>query len=634
MKARTTLWLFVVAFVMGAVILVVKSARNVPQEDVSGPVLPGFRAEEASRLLISKGALCLELLAVGDGRWRIERPVSADADGPRVARILNALESLRRGEVITAEQCRQRELTLDDYGLKSPRARVVVLDPGGRREIFIGNESEIGRALYIKLAGRDEITAVSRSLWDVLPETLDEMRSRVVLDVEPSRVERLEIWRQSGGFAQLSRIDGVWQIRQPVSARADQAFVQNLLDAIRSLRVAEFAWDPPASGGEGGGDIMYGVAPDEAAARVTVWHEKEEVGRELIIGKAADAQGARVYVRRRGEQSVFAVSGEILKFLSAPVSQFRDRSIFRIPASAVQIASFRDGDVCLSLVKHPESGWMITEPVLRKADDAVVEQRLLLITRLSAEDFVAETATNLSEYGLSPPRYSFYLGTQAPSSLVSAASAPPGKPFSASASPPYSRRLLVAAFKEGEEQVYARIDGEPAVFRIARSALEQSVAGLADPLVFRDRTMMAVPPDEILRITLLAQGREEIVARDDHNGWHVIQPGTNRPNNEVIQDVLLAAASLKALRIESGSAKSAAAYGLEPPAAALTLDLRAGAGIRKSLLIGFRAGDDGYFAAVQGDPAVFVLERGAAERLLRPLTLAQETGEKSAASRP
>jgi hypothetical protein len=91
-------------------------------------------------------------------------------------------------------------------------------------------------------------------------------------------------------------------------------------------------------------------------------------------------------------------------------------------------------------------------------------------------------------------------------------------------------------------------------------------------------------------------------------------------NKDVVDDVLLLTANLRALRIESDNPKTLVACGLDKPGRILSLGLTGETGIQKSILMGFRAKTDGVYAMIQGEDVVFVLENGVMERLTRALT--------------
>jgi hypothetical protein len=148
---------------------------------------------------------------------------------------------------------------------------------------------------------------------------------------------------------------------------------------------------------------------------------------------------------------------------------------------------------------------MVTDPVHWRADDEVANAFVRRLVRLRAEAFLEPATTNLAAMGLAPPRLAVGLGE--------AASATGGD---ATADGRERRDTEVAGGGEDGDggalwiggdcgtgrTVYARFEGEDLVFEIDRDRVRELGSNPSDPLVFRDRTMLSVDPDNIKRIVL------------------------------------------------------------------------------------------------------------------------------------
>jgi hypothetical protein len=187
--------------------------------------------------------------------------------------------------------------------------------------------------------------------------------------------------------------------------------------------------------------------------------------------------------------------------------------------------------------------------------------------------------------------------------------------------------------------VYAKLDDDPTVCTLRAGPVRALVKRLTDPLVYRDRTVLAVPVTSVKRISLTrADGKQEI-ALGEAGDWMPSVPATNTVNRKVVEDILFHAANMRALRIESHNPDSLAAYGLERPAFVLTLGLAGEQGIQKSLMLGFRAKTDGIYAMVQGQDVVFVLSNELVDELMRDISsppgrVRIEPGDKSPVKPP
>jgi hypothetical protein len=176
-------------------------------------------------------------------------------------------------------------------------------------------------------------------------------------------------------------------------------------------------------------------------------------------------------------------------------------------------------------------------------------------------------------------------------------------------------RVWLSNVIQSNGTVLARYDGTETYFWVASDAITRLGRAPSEPLVYRDRRMMAIPPEAVSRLTLRRGGLEQRVALvSTGNVWIAEQP-SGIADRTAIQDVLGLLANVRALRIEYHGVENLEAFGLDKDATVLVVSLSGGEGIQKSLLMGFRARTDGVYAMVQGQDLVFVLAKDVVERL-------------------
>jgi hypothetical protein len=622
MKFRTTLWLLIAACLVALFWYYEPLLSPAPQADGGRRVL-AFDAELLKRVEIRYGDLQV-VCRRGPRGWAVVRPVAARADDGAMAKLLASLEGLRREEVITAAQRKRRDLSLADYGLAEPRA-VFVLDDGLRRmELHVGDEAPLGDRIYVRRTDAGDVVAVQRRLTAMLPGSLEALRDHSVVDGQTARTRRLEIQRPGTGFIQLSRQGDTWVMQQPVAARADRARVNELLDALFSLRVRKFVWDPRVEdGAEGVVDAngietvsrveSYGLASDVAAARISVWVGDDEVGRELLLGKAVTDEADAVYAKRRESGSIYAVDKGILDIFSVSASELRDAGLFSLRASAVAYIGLTQGERKLVLQKQPVTGWMMTEPFRWKADEQTAARLVEGVLGWRVAHFHLVPPAPLERLGLAPPRRSVLLAADAPD----AAAAPPG-PLSPG---PYGR-LLLGELSEGGKTRYAAWEQREGVFELDDGALAVLGEDAAQPLAYRDRTMLAVPRDKVMRISLSRPGPPQTVARSADGAWTAAEPPSGSADEDAIEEVLLHVSNLRAVWIEAHNPADLQGFGLASPHTSLTLGLSGEEGIQKTLRFGSRAGGAYRYAMVQGQDVVFTLAETLYGRLTNDLVRA------------
>lgn len=552
-----------------------------------------------------------------DDQWFLESPVRGRADNGQVERLLGGLESLTREDVISEAQREQRGLTLRDYGLAEPPVVVAAFDGTTRHELMIGLAAPLGDKAYVMLAGAPEVIATRRDVLQWVPPRGEALRDRQVLPGSAERVTRLELHRAGRGFVRLAREGGGWRMQQPLVDRADAGMVTTLLDELFAMHAATFEWDRPSGTnaslhGEASHLTRlesYGLAEDEASARIVVRLDGELLAYELIVGKVADAARGTLYARRRDLDAVITIPAAELGLLAIAPDALRERNVFAWAPEEIRQVAIRRGDRKLELTQNPAGGWAITQPVQWNADPQAVSDLVLALTKWRALAFVEGVETQEAAIALSRPYCALRL-TGVRSAGAGGAEMAPAVDEGA---------LLVGVATGAMPAVYVRFETNSAIRRLSISALAAFGPDPLDPLAYRDRTVLAVPPSDVQRIGLERHGEEQTVMRSPGGNW---QPATSTNAvvaQDVVSDVLYFVSSLRAMRAEGQNPPDLRVYGLAPGSCVLTLGLMGGTGIQKSLVLGGTAPDGGVYAMVKGQDVVFTLSATVTDLLRRNL---------------
>lgn len=618
MRAGGTLKLFVAACLLGVFVWLVETRVDDQERARLGKDrVFDVNSEDVTHFSISRNDFRIGF-ARKDGAWFLDWPVRARADAGNVERVLSALETLPSSEIITASERRKRGLDLDDYGLVEPRAKFVVTSRLREREVLVGDEAPLGNLVYVRHRAGDDVIAVPSELLDIAPEDVASMRDRNIMRGEVAAVSALEIETPASGFLRLVREDGVWFIKQPVATRADTAEVVAVLDALFGLTIDRFVWDPVLQSKDGqGGSYNIGSAPkatldayrlsqDEATLKARVWINGHGVGEELILGKQTPEDENYVYAKLRDNDSIFTVKKNAIQSLRVSVADLRSPRLFAMKASEVGRVALEEGGHRLVLERDGKTGWTITDPVNWPAETPKVSGYLNELLSLEAVEFVSATASNRALSGLDPPDYSVRLWREDRAEEL-AGDETRGGQGGGGDDPAISMDVGFS-----QSNVFVHVRGDTAICRLAPGSLTGAGADPADPLIYRSRVILAVTPASVRRINLEKGAEAQTVVRNEDGEWMpdpmVHQAGCaalktavagilNVASNMVVEQFLIAA--------EDQPGK----YGLDKPAAVLTLGLSGEEGIQKSLVIGGDAGETGSYAAIRGEDVVFVLSK-------------------------
>ncbi len=655
MKLKTTLILIMAVCVVGAGLWLSEHGERAERKALQlGSPLLVWHPDGVVALSIQAGDLRVGLTKQDD-QWYLQAPVRARADGGQVERILSVLETLTREEIITPAQRTQRGVGLADYGLAAPWARWTIDDGAQQRELLVGQKAPLGGLLYVKFARSGDVIGTGEALRGLVPASVDVLRDAHVMGGTPERVSRVELHRAGRGFVRLAREDGVWLLRQPVAGRADEGLVRHLLDQLFAMEAVRFVSDgegaeegvqakatakaggggsdPGYSGPATGGDPRlepYGLAVDEAAARIQVWLDGDLVAYELVVGKSTDTgaetDDGTVYAMRRDVDSIYTIQPTQLEWLVVSEDDLRERDVFGLAPDAVNSIRLRQWDRKLEMAREV-TGWNLVDPVRWRADQQAVADLVQGLTQWRTLAFVDGEETNSALAALADPLCVVRLDTGVPTGVL-AVGAPGAAPGIATisiaaaeaAAPNWTGdgdALSVGVATDGVDAVYARFASSPEIRRLPVSALQVLGIDPLDPLVFRDRTMLAVPMESVQRLVLEKAGTTQTVVRAGDT-WRALGV-SNAVAQDVVSDALFFVSNLRALRAEVLNPTNLTVYGLEPGTVVLTLGLSGEAGIQKSIVLGAPVRTDSCYAMVKGHDVVFTLSSVVAELLGRDL---------------
>lgn len=606
MRSATTLTLLVAVLALGSYVwFVERKADSTDRRREMARRALRFDPDKVKSVRIVTDRLQAVVEKQGD-QWRLTSPMPARADAGEVSRILDNLELLDRGEVITSRQQRKRQLALADFGLDQPRARIV-LDEGDRElTLLIGRDTPLGGNLFIKEASDSSVLTASTNLLADLPASVAALRDRRLFLGFPGESTRLDLKRRDG-LLQLARDpSATWRVQKPFVGRAAYDAVQDLLDALYAARAADFVADTFAAAS------LYGL--DEPAAQITIVGDPKYGEQVLLLGKPVEGRPDQVYATVQGTEAVIAVDQKLLAAVAVKAEELRDQRLFTLPAYDIGYIEVREGERSLKLARQEDGVWSLTEPRQFQAHDERVQAILSEWTGLRVETFIDQPGTNLAALGFAPPARRITFARRAPSAGDETAT------------------LLVSSQAADAGLITVQLLGEETLYRVRDDGLR---ALPMDPLYYRDLAVLQLDPASVRSVTVQAEGREQGAMRDaPTNGFRAAAAGTELATPAV--DALIAAASrLQAVAYVEENPVDLAAYGLDAPEAVVTLGLTGEGAISKSILLGAEASPGTVYALVRGLDVVFTLDKAVRDKFRQPLyKTAATTLETPVAERP
>jgi uncharacterized protein DUF4340 len=409
-----------------------------------------------------------------------------------------------------------------------------------------------------------------------------ETRKGRVFSAESADVTALELKRPDETVA-LKRDGEAWRLTAPVAARGNRGTIDETLTTILTAKIDREIDAKPASLAD------FGLEKPAAQVALTL-KDGKQVGIDL---GAKSPTGVWVYAREQGKPAVFVLGDSVLREVTRPVVDFRDRTILafeRRDVTGVDIVT--DADTIA--VEPAADKWRITRPVALPADTAEMNDLLDKLSTAKVKEFVAEAPRSSQAYGLERPvRVSVHTGKDKDRA---------------------TRTLLLGRTDAEKKGVYAMREGEASVL-----LLPEDIGKLVPRNVgaIRNKQLVDFERDRIARVDVESpKGVVTLVKEKDR--WSITAPEA-LPADQVEAGALLA--RLRELRAQAFLSDDASAVPRYLPKPTVKLTLTEQGGAPTTVLLApsteRRGGQPSAYAAVAEKGPVVLVEGKALDDLAR-----------------
>ena len=572
----------------------------------SGRLIP-TRFGEVDSLVVERDGFRLEFQRAG-AQWNLVQPVITAADSTAVMRFLDLLERAPLLDRLPPHDIRRRNLTMADFGLAPPAGRVVLQGPQFRAEAAFGAPTPSGNEVYAVVDRSGDVVCVTdRQIFNAFPSSLEHWRDRTLLRKPFGKVTALEVRRPGVPFIKVVREGDLWQLVQPLSGRAATRAVGDAIEALQAVRIERFIL---AEGETNGIDLASGVLRSrlvfygldtETAVQAQVWENGNLVGARIRFGREVDGSSGLVYALTPDDNSIVAVSNAVLRSLPAGVEAIRSRRLFDRSSAALRrlIIQYADETVELNRQASGLAGlWRLKAPVQGEADGPTVEEVVTRFLAIQAERLVDPdgNAVAITNEPLCRMEFAFSDGS--------------------------TQRVSVAQSIHETGCYDLTLPPVPMVFVMAASNLPPQIIGSGGVLALVDRTILALPPQTIRRITVKGPGRQESVERKGGDGDGQWVAGAGAADAEALK---MWAALLSQWRAESvvrlgAGAQDVTAFGMSEPWMELTVDVASDEALRRSVRVGRVAANGGRYVSVLGHDVIYQISSNVVALLESRLT--------------
>jgi hypothetical protein len=223
---------------------------------------------------------------------------------------------------------------------------------------------------------------------------------RLLANFKTADVTSVQVRPEGQLEIRAERTNGIWTLTQPLPYLAEPALVESLLVILERLTPttyitrSELASRPKA-------EEEYGFGSPQAT--IIVW--RRDYRSILFIG-AKTAPGDQVFVQVVGDEGVYVVDADMLKFIPRKADDWRNRTLFDARTLIFDRVVVANGGKTFELQQdHNSSLWRVVTPDFpARADNATVEELLKAFQPLRIAQFVSDDPkADLDSFGLQQP---------------------------------------------------------------------------------------------------------------------------------------------------------------------------------------------------------------------------------------
>lgn len=313
----------------------------------------------------------------------------------------------------------------------------------------------------------------------------------------------------SNRVVRCAKENGVWMAGDldGNTGRADENLIQRMIDGLNTMGGKGTTITEKQLSIRGIDQAEYGF--DKPLATITAVDNR---GRHTWLVGRATPLGEMVYAKADSGEDIYTISALLLMVIPYSPEILRDRTLFPGESAGVRRVEIRGSAGFMQLVKDPQEGWRLQQPVAARAEVKEVDFFIENLYHFRIEEFVADDVSDFSIYGLQGETRQISLGHADGTSRM---------------------YIIGDDIQDKPGYVFARRADDTSVFSLSADVL-QLVNVPAER--FRNAGVLAVPPGSISSITM-THGEEQLsMAYDGSNVWNITSPMVWEANPEAISD--------------------------------------------------------------------------------------------------
>ena len=403
----------------------------IPLDQIRDPMLARVNTSDATKLEIQQGTSLVSLVKK-DGRWKIEKPIEADADSEKVTELLTKLSSLEAKGPDIIDNPKLSEFSLDKSENKiTLTLEEEIKDKSDEKKIekktraisyLLGKNDAKAKKLYVAVDGFPRVNFVDDAIATLAARPAMAYRGKRILDLATTDINSLAIKTKSGEVAFNKAPEGKWTLVSPKGVDIDDPKVSRLTTTLSNFEVTEFLEEKPTLG-----DLAskYGLDKPLITLEIGLVDTKKP-SKKMLIGKAQDPKTLKTkpvevnpadpksgevkpevqkpgfFARLGTSGPVFVVNSELVSSLDKDALAYLPQDFWKLlpeEISAVKVVRAK-GEFKL---ERNDTGWKITEPFSALPFTEKIDSLAKEIIAPKADAFVSLDSKDDAKFGFNKP---------------------------------------------------------------------------------------------------------------------------------------------------------------------------------------------------------------------------------------
>ena len=533
MSFKKTLIFLAILLALGGYYYVVevKMAAKKQEAETVNKRLFSVKKDEITTLTLKRadGEIVLKK---GETGWQMEQPVAAAADGAEVDRLLTAFADAQRDKTIA-----DKAENLEEFGLNAPEFVITATNAANASfSVSLGKETPTASGFYAKVGDKPDIVSIDNLTQANLSKTAYDLRDKTIFAFDPAQIKKAAFTLPANAAApaatvELTQENAVWSITAPQPFTADTEKVNAILSQIKSAKIKEFVTETPTNLAE------YGLDAPQKSLALTIG--EEPTPQTLLIGKRNDENGG-VYAQHAATGNVFLIPSTIDDEFPKALNDLRDKALVRFENADIQKIEIRTLAETVTLQREAGDTWKIVAPAEFPANTDRVNVLLNDAKNAKSLEFV-DAAADQTWFGFDRPN------------------------------------VMVSFWKTGEDNPLQLIVGNPNVENTGFYVKTGDGVSLTAPIILaqlkqsafelRNRAIAPFKADDIALLEI-KYPETAIMIEKDGDAW---KAGGKTLQTFEVNNLLYDLAALEFAEEPITSAADLASYGLNAPAATVTL---------------------------------------------------------------